>query len=148
MVVDGVRVGVGITHLQAGQLTIKLRSPEGTVAPLMSRPGYVEPADDGSKTSSGDASSLSGMTPVWFVEGGMTNAEDMGATIDSTQTICADDSECEFDPSSGSAAGNAFEDYLGETVIGEWMLCVGDSLNNFWSGTLESIAVTVYVTSP
>lgn len=143
--VDEAVVRIAATHTSIGDLTIKLRSPAGTVVTLVSRPGADEPADDGSNDSlTGDSSNLNAADPVTFVQSAATEAEEMGASLTSTQVVCRDDGVCSFNPNAGSATtsddlATAFD---GESGTGTWTLCIGDSLTGD-AGTLDSWSLTL-----
>ena len=141
--VGDVVVDLAIAHTWIGDLTIKLISPEGTLTTLMSRPGLIEDADDG-EGCCGDSSDLSEAATITFIEGGMTDAEDMGSTLEIDGVVCIDDMLCEYDPNPGAGPGFAFEDYVGEAANGTWTLCVGDSGFDH-EGTLHSFGISVVV---
>lgn len=140
--VGGVVVEIGIQHTFIGDLTFKLVSPSATTTTLLSRPGYLEPADDGSSLEWGDSSDLQGSTSISFIENAATDAESMGSTIEGLQHVCEDDMLCEFAPNPGAGPGLAFEDYLGEPITGIWKVCIGDS-TDMDTGTLQTASVSV-----
>ena len=143
-----VTVELGLNHTWVGDLVVKLEAPDGTVVPLMSRPGVDEPTDDGqNEGGSGDSSNATADFPWIFVDGGATDAELMGQSIDGSLAVCADDDECEFDPNSGSAMGEAFEDLVGLDPVGTWRLCIGGGAGGD-NGTIESINLDIGVVPP
>jgi subtilisin-like proprotein convertase family protein len=123
--VAGVSFDIGVTHGWIGDLTIKLLSPAGTVTTVLNRPGYVIP-DDGTGTL-GEASNLVASSVITFRDGGATDAELMGSTISPSQAVCQDDGLCDYAPNADSATPGVLADLHGESVLGDWQLCFGDS---------------------
>lgn len=123
--VDYVCPTVAMHHTWIGDLTIKLISPAGTVITLMSRPGWLEPADDG-YGSIGTRSDLAPKFPVTWRDGAPTSAEKMGFLIGEFQRVCKDDLVCVYDPDSGAAAPGKLAAFIGENAAGTWKLCAGD----------------------
>jgi hypothetical protein len=123
-------ISVSIGHGRCGHLTIKLQGPTGTIATLMSRPGAIEGTDDGSGALDG---ALAGMTPeysVSFDDAAPFFAENMGADFNGG-SICKNGGQiCEFAPDPGSALGpnTLAEAFGGTSAVGDWTLCVGDSV--------------------
>jgi len=143
--VDAVDIEAGIDHTWAGDLTIKLESPDGSVLGVMSRPGAAEATDDGVDGTFGDSSDLLASSPVAFLDGAVDSAESMGSGLGaSADVICQDDSVCDFSPAPDSVATppSNFAGFLGENASGDWTLCVGDS-NGFDTGSLESWTINV-----
>jgi len=127
--VDDVDVTIEAEHTWIGDLVFKVVSPAGTVATVLSRPGFAEPADDGTGCC-GDSSNLALTAPLTFSStNGMFDAETMGDTIPTGGVVCADDGECDFIPNSGAAAdsGDLSTIFDGENAAGTWQFCVGDS---------------------
>ena len=122
--VASVELEVGMSHTYIADLTIKLVSPMGTVVTLMSRPGRIETADDGSD-GMGDASDLAATNPITFVTGAATSAENMGNTINGG-VVCRDDSICSFAPDHGASTGGDLTMFAGETAHGTWHFCAAD----------------------
>src|SRR5690606_24946116 len=125
--VTGVTVDTKITHTWIGDVTTKLVSPDGSVLTLLSRPGFVEPADDG-QGCCGDSSEMAATSPLTFDDASANDAESMGAGLPgSTDVVCQDDGICDFFPNPGAAATPpaSFADLAGETASGTWTLCVG-----------------------
>jgi cysteine-rich repeat protein len=133
-VVDSVKVRVAMTHSYVGDLVLKLVSPSNTVVTLMSRPGVTEPTDDG-VSSGGDSSNLALGFPISFVTGGAKSAEDMGNTLNSSQTVCEDDAACVYAPAAGSATPGLLSAFIGQAAVGTWRFCAADGL----TGDLGSI---------
>jgi len=126
--IDDVNVNVGMEHTWAGDLVIKVVAPDMTTATVLSRPGFVEPADDGTG-GFGDSSDLVATSVLTYDDkGGGISAEDMGGTILGTAVICQDDLVCNYTSSPGAAAGVGLLDFNGLTVAaGDWQVCVGDA---------------------
>jgi uncharacterized repeat protein (TIGR01451 family) len=119
-------VQVAISHTFAGDLVIKLVNPADEVLTLASRPGFAEPADDGT-SGPGDSSNLSIASPILFDDAAATSAENMGSTIDTDGVICADDGECAFSPYPDTGPGTNLAQFNGQNGAGTWQVCVGDS---------------------
>ncbi|HEY6942205.1 proprotein convertase P-domain-containing protein [Dokdonella sp.] len=149
--ITNVALTTGITHTWAGDLTVKLISPSSTILGVFSRPGVAETADDGNDTAGfGDSSNLLSANPLSFADANAADAETMGGTLTSAQTICLNDSVCAYKANPGSVVGLAnFAGFNGATASGTWTLCVGDagsgdtgSLNS-WSITIDHVAPVV-----
>jgi len=132
---------IGVTSNWVGDNAVKLFSPSNTILSMLSFPGVSEPGDqDG--ICSGDSSDLSSSASISFADGYANDAETMGSTITSSQTVCVDDGQCQFFPNPDVAGnGTDFGDFAGESVNGNWQLCVGDACGG--SATLDSASVTI-----
>lgn len=142
--VDDVEVRVGIDHVWVGDLTIKLISPEGKTLTLLSRPGLDEQVDDGTDCC-GDSADLSKAFPLTFRDGGLADAEQIGASLPNpSQVVCKDDmmDPCEWVPNPGAGPGGTLADFRGDLAAGTWKLCVGDS-NLSDKGSLDAVALTI-----
>ncbi|MEM7585129.1 MAG: proprotein convertase P-domain-containing protein [Acidobacteriota bacterium] len=126
LIIEGVTVDLSMNHSWAGDLVVKVISPEGTVSTVMSRPGFDDMADDGTGCC-GDSSDLTETAPFSFDNGAGDSAEDMGSTIGGGEFICQDDGICSYSPAPGSGPGVDLSDFNGELASGDWMVCVGDS---------------------
>jgi uncharacterized repeat protein (TIGR01451 family) len=139
--VKDVTVELAASHTWVGDLTFKLRSPDGSILGLMSRPGHNEPTDDGT-ASVYESSDLLTTHPIRFTDAETVNdAENMGGTIGAAGVICRDDGQCQFFPNPGSVAGlTNLAGFAGENASGNWTLCIGDSgpgdIGTFQSWTL------------
>ena len=146
--VEDASVEVTMEHTWVGDLTIKLVSPTGTVATVLSRPGFDEPADDGDGCC-GNSSNLELGGPITFsTTNGLIDAETMGepGVPGNGIVVCTDDGECAFIPNPGSAidSGNLSTIFDGEEAAGNWQLCVGDSVGED-SGNLASAVLDLEV---
>lgn len=144
VVVADASVRLAASHTWVGDLTLKLRSPAGTILGLMSLPGANEPADDGS-TFSNTSANLAATSPITFVDGAATSAEAMGAGLGSSAVVCvAAGSPCEYAPAPGSIAQppSSFAGFVGESAEGVWTLCAGDS-ENFDTGSLTAVTLNL-----
>ena len=115
-------VKVAIEHGEVGDLVIKVRSPDGAITTLMSRPGFAEGADDGAGNG-GDKSSMKKVFPVGFRDAGLVDAEMMGIG----NVVCQDDGLCDYFPNPGSGPGTNLADFFGITSVGVWTVCFGDA---------------------
>ncbi|HXU44423.1 MAG TPA: proprotein convertase P-domain-containing protein [Thermoanaerobaculia bacterium] len=147
--VNDVTVQVRLTHTWVGDLTIKLVGPTSIVTTLVSRPGVIETADDGTDTAGvGDSSNLLAANPLTYEQVAVPESETMGSVpnLSTTQTICVDlGSPCNYNPNRGAALTTS-EDlsaaYDGTTKVGNWQLCIGDSAGQDL-GTLDGWTLTV-----
>ncbi|HET6545139.1 MAG TPA: hypothetical protein VFG55_00150 [Rhodanobacteraceae bacterium] len=141
--VTSVTVKTNITHSHVGDLVAKLVSVDGSVLTLFNRPGFAEPADDGSG-GFGTPANLASTSPLTFADGSANDAESMGAILDDSGTICQALGICDYFPNPGAATvpPATFADLAGETASGIWSLCVGDAgAGN--PGTLQGWSITI-----
>ena len=133
--ITGVEMDMEITHTWLGDLTIKITSPAGTLTTAMATPGQPGVADDGS-TCCGSSADLDG-TPINFANGNTFDAEDMGVAGD---PVCSGAGDCDYFPNPDGAPGTDFDDFLAESAIGMWTICVGDGAaadtGDIWDFTL------------
>jgi subtilisin-like proprotein convertase family protein len=128
-------------HSFVGDLTIKLVSPANTVVTLMSRPGVLEAADDGSG-GPGDESNLTSVSPITWVTGAATSAENMGISIGDAQAVCQADGICSFNPNAGAATPGNLASFNGQAFAGTWKFCAGDS--GFADlGSIDRVTLTI-----
>jgi cysteine-rich repeat protein len=139
--ISAVEVELGITHTWIGDLVIKLISPANTVVTLMSRPGLVEFADDGT-SGVGEDSNLTSASPITFVQGAAASAENMGAGLTNGQTSCLSNAICEYSPNAGAATPLTLAAFNGQSSPGTWQLCVGDS-GAVDTGTIDAVTLTI-----
>lgn len=132
---QSIKFFVAISHSQVGDLTIKLESPEGTVATMMSRPGFAEPDDDGAGCC-GSETDWDGDL-LRFDDAAAVSAEAMGA---SGEAVCTKDGICDYASAPGSATGLGLADFDGENPNGTWFCCAGDSEED-GDGTLDDCFV-------
>ncbi|MEO6349374.1 MAG: proprotein convertase P-domain-containing protein [Candidatus Limnocylindrales bacterium] len=133
--VTNVTVQVAITHAWLGDITIKLRSPSGTILALAERPQGDGPTnnvgDDGAGAAVGDSSDLLATYSLAFNDAYFHDPEKMGQGLTSAQTACQDDGKCQYFPNPDQArvVGNSvgsFNSFDGELANGNWTLGVGD----------------------
>ena len=124
--VGSVVIEVGVEHTWAGDMTLKLVSPSGAIATLVSRPGMAESDDDGTGCC-GSQADLDSQFPLTFDEMTGFDAETMGVNLSSGQTICEDDGECAFFPNAGAATTGTLSGLVGEAIEGIWQVCMGDA---------------------
>lgn len=136
-----VELTVGIDHVWVGDLVLKLVSPMGTVSTMFSRPGLDDVADAYDEDN-GDSSHISAGYPITFRDGAADDAETMGDTVNGTKTVCKDDSRCVYHPSPDKGPGNGFADFLGESPVGDWRVCLADGDDND-EGHLQIATLTV-----
>lgn len=134
-----VKVNVAVSHTQVGDLTIKLESPAGTLVTLMSRPGLLEAADDGTECC-GFESDWDGSL-VRFADAAQVSAEAMGVA---GLAVCSEDDVCDYASAPGSAEGLGLADFEGEDPNGTWLCCVGDGAPGD-VGTLDDCALDLSI---
>ena len=147
--VENVSVQVAMEHTFIGDLTVKLVSPAGTIATLLSRPGFDELADDGDGCC-GNNTNLDISSPLVYASDAANDAELMGDDLATTDdVVCQDNGICNYFPNPGAAAdsGDLSTIFDGEGATGDWQLCVGDSFA-FDTGNLDSATVDVLVALP
>jgi subtilisin-like proprotein convertase family protein len=138
-VVD-VTIVTALEHDWIGDLVFKLESPDGSVLGLLSRPGFAEPADDGTGAIGSSSASMLATFPLTFSDQAPFDAEKMGDELSFGEVVCRDGpTQCEFFPNPDSIARppERFADLAGESANGVWRLCIGDSVE-FDTGTLVS----------
>ena len=121
-----VTLGVGLDHTWVGDLTLRVMNPKGKLLTVFNRPGGPLLPDDGTSCC-GDSSNLAKDHPLTFKNSGAFDPAIIGKSIGSGQIICKDDAQCEYKPNHGLGPGLDFNDFLGDTVEGSWMVCLGDS---------------------
>ncbi len=132
--ITDVDVIVDIAHTWAGDLVVKLESPEGTVVDLWSRPGFDEPADDGAGCC-GIAADLA--------LGNTYEIDDAAAASSETMGSGGDDPIDSFVlHSSGFMNERALTTLNGEASGGTWTLYVGDAAAGD-SGTLDGFTLQI-----
>ncbi|MCA9715162.1 MAG: proprotein convertase P-domain-containing protein, partial [Myxococcales bacterium] len=138
--VNDVDVEIGLNNSWVGDLIIKLESPDGTITTLLSRPGTMEAADDGSGCGQ-DSSDLIASSPITFTDGGAKDAELMGNTLGTSQKVCQDDMECEYNPNAGAAVPGTLGDLVGADVVGTWRVCVADGCGA--NGSYDTVSLSI-----
>ncbi|HOX72964.1 proprotein convertase P-domain-containing protein [Dokdonella sp.] len=143
-------VTVAMSHTFVGDLTIKLFSPGGTPITLVSRPGVVETADDGNDTAGfGENSNLAIANPLTYDDTAPNPSEQMGKVPSDLATgdiICAfAGSPCTYAPSPGAATAGNLGSLNGQSKVGNWSLCLGDSAAAD-TGTLDGWTLTLGTT--
>jgi subtilisin-like proprotein convertase family protein len=132
---------LAISHTWVGDLTIKLKSPSGTIVTLLNRPGSTAP-DDGTDAPAGDSSNISPASPIGFVDASADSAELMGNTIVDTQAVCQDDARCSYAPAADTAPAGNLATFNGESATGDWIVYIADSAGAD-TGTLNAVCLAV-----
>jgi subtilisin-like proprotein convertase family protein len=135
-------VELGVTHTWIGDLVVKLISPANTVVTLLSRPGYVEPADDGTNAAYGDSSNISNASPITFSQSAVVSAETMGTSLGTNEVACGTDLVCSYLPANGAAAAGDLSAFNGQISPGTWKLCIGDS-GSMDTGSIDAVTLTI-----
>lgn len=152
-VVSSVSITLQLMHTWVGDLTVKLRSPAGTILTVLNRPGSNAP-DTGADTPVGDSSDWPGGTSIAFGDGLGPEAETMGAGIGAAQNICLDNGVCAHDPSPDTAVvpPAGFSGLNDEVAGGIWTLCIGDGaaqdIGTFQSWSLNLTHASVFTATP
>ena len=123
--VAGLTVEVDMSHTWIGDLVIKLEGPDGTLVTLLSRPGFAEPADDGTGCC-GTSTDIFLSDPITYADGAGTAAEDM--------------------PGGGGtfAPNDALSTFISDSITGNWTLYVGDAVGSDF-GTLDGLTLHIDV---
>lgn len=131
--IKGIEVGVAITHYTVGELTIKLRGPDGTIITLASRPGLLEWADNGFDDEftqgSGAVADVDLAYMIFFNDTASVVGEDIGKGL-STNQVVGLVGPTKFRPDRGKAPGptKLVDAFVGKFADGQWTMCVGDSV--------------------
>jgi subtilisin-like proprotein convertase family protein len=119
-IVAYVSVEIEASHTWIGDLVLKLDGPAGLMT-LMSRPGYVEAADDG-EGCCGDSDNW--ISVQWFDDGGPDISENMGNYDGGSGVVPPG---MVWHPDGGVlGAMSLVATYGGTNAVGEWTLYVGD----------------------
>ena len=70
----------------------------------------------------------------------------MGSTLRNNEAVCADDSQCSFEPNPGSGPG-VLGDLVGNDAEGTWQLCLGDGARGD-STSLDSFGLDLVLEPP
>jgi len=141
--IGSVELELGIVHPWLGDLVMKLRSPMGQVVTVMSRPGVIEPFDDGQgQFSQGTHARLVKEFPINFNDESEFDAEGMGMELGPMHAACRDDGICDYHPNAGAGPGRGLDDFHGEVAAGTWLVCVGDS-GDMDQGSVDRITLTL-----
>ncbi len=133
--IKGIEVGVAITHDTVGQLTIKLRGPDGTVITFASRPGLAEWDDKGTDVmqwgvvQQGALANMELATMIFFNDTASVLGEDIGKGLSTNQVVGLSPPDT-FRPDRGKAIGptTLASAFVGKFADGQWSMCVGDSV--------------------
>jgi subtilisin-like proprotein convertase family protein len=137
-----------IQHPWVGDLTIKLKSPAGTVLTILERPkgnGTENPPGDNGTDADTDSSNLSASTSIAFNDIYVNDAESMGGLLGDADTVCEHDSTCIFSPNPDTATSQAdfSAAFDGQSVAGDWTLFIGDSDATAGSGYLSEWSISI-----
>ncbi len=130
--IDNVVVTVGMNHTWVGDLVIKLESPAGSVLTLLSRPGLVETADDGTGCC-GDSSNLANDQWITYDDTAGTPAESLGAAQPGSNDII---------PNGSYSPNMALAGLDGQNAVGTWKLYIGDSAGGD-TGSIDYWAIRI-----
>jgi subtilisin-like proprotein convertase family protein/truncated hemoglobin YjbI len=134
--VESVELSFAADTTWIGDATIKIVSPDDKILTVLNRPTDGAPLPDngsnGNGNDNGRGVDLLKKDKLTFKNGGATPAADMGATLSDNfpqpgDFVCQDDAKCEYAPSPGNGPGVDFSDFRGDTTVGDWKVCVGDS---------------------
>lgn len=141
--VKDITVTAAIGHTWAGDITIKLVSPDDKILTIASRPGYNEANDNGSGCCGANAD-ISPTHPLIFKDSAMQSAEAIGSGLGMAQVVCMDDGidPCEWSPFPGAGPGANFADFYGDAAAGTWRFCIGDT-NMTDAGVLDAVKFDV-----
>ncbi len=141
-IITDIDLTIGMSHTWVGDLTIKLVSPGGTVLTLLSRPGFAEPADDGTGCC-GDSSDLGFAFAITYDDASPNDAELLGSTIvGGLIGDPANGSPNNYFPNPDTGPGVALSDFNNQNALGNWTLYIGDSAGQD-TGTLDAWSMTI-----
>ena len=86
----------------------------------------------------GDSSDLAASSVLTFDDASSIDAEIMGSTLLSTETICLNDGICTYFPNPDGDPGANLGDFNGQQLGGTWTVCAGDSASTD-TGTLQTV---------
>jgi hypothetical protein len=58
--------------------------------------------------------------------------------------VCKDDGKCAWAPNPGAGPGTGLKDFKGESPVGAWRVCVGDSLFDHF-GIIDRVELKMLV---
>lgn len=131
--VQSALLALSADHTYVGDLQFALVSPAGITLTMLNRPG--RPLSD----PNGSTSDLQASSPITFRDGGLYDAETMGAG--DPGVVCLDDGRCDYRPNpDGAGISTTFSGFGGGIAGGVWRICAydlaaGDS-GNLVSATL------------
>lgn len=155
---------LGVTHPRVGELTFFAATGNGTRAFMMRRPGFAE-----NTNFTGPGGAVAGLSSkqalrFTFCDGNatdpdcdLTSAELIGDGLQSTETVCAGQELCSYKSNAGDLENVEASTLLGglrgfklkeanttKFLTPNWNVCVHDPVPNEYSGTLDSMQVTVW----
>ncbi|MBK8266600.1 MAG: group 1 truncated hemoglobin [Nannocystis sp.] len=128
-IIDGVKLtSFSLTHTWLGDVVVKVVAPDNTAITVLSRPGFAEPADNGTG-GVGDSSNIEAGFPISFADDGAKDAELMGnESALSNFVVCKEaPMACSYLPNPGAATAGNFASLKGKAANGNWQVCVGDA---------------------
>lgn len=125
--ISGVDVTLSLDHTFVGDLTIKLKSPSGTIVTLLNRPGLFT-LDNGVQTG-GDDSNFGAGFPITYDDSAGDSAEDMGVSLLDDEVIGdpGNGSPDAYVPDADGAGNDLLATFNGENANGTWTLYLADS---------------------
>lgn len=136
-------VEISMSHTYIGDLVMKLESPQGTRATLVSRAGLAEVGDDGAGCC-GDSSNLAFANPIVFDDVFTLSSELMGADAPGTGDVIGRGTAFAYQfQSSGFGVSQELANFIGEDPVGDWRLYIGDSAGADL-GTLDGWSITFH----
>jgi subtilisin-like proprotein convertase family protein len=133
--VQSVMLALAADHTYVGDLQFSLVSPGGITLTLLNRPG--RPSAD----PNGSTSDLQSSSPITFRDGGLYDAETMGAG--DPGVVCLDDGRCDYRPNpDGASTPTTFSGFVGGVAGGGWRICAYD-LASGDTGSLVSASLIV-----
>jgi hypothetical protein len=123
-IIDDIWLEIDNSHTWVGDLVIKLEGPGGDLLTLVSRPGFDEPADDGSGCCGSSSDWILGNVQS-FMDGAALHAELMGdaGTPIPPQTL----QPTGIYDGSGTPTTSLVGTFGGTNAVGLWRLHIGDS---------------------
>lgn len=127
-IITGLSVTVAMEHAYIGDLTLKLRGPDGTTVFLLDRPGLAGNPDNG-VDGGGYSANLSTDHPITFDDDAVLPSEYMGIFYPNDHDIVGSVAGTdEYFPYSDTVHNfGALGDFNGKSIVGDWKLILGDS---------------------
>lgn len=135
--IDDLNITIGLRHFWIGDLTIKLRAPDGTTLTLLNRPGHPD-------EFFGTFSDFAFQFPITYDDkaAGGWSAEDMGGPGCGTVGSGSDACGSAFLPAPEGLEGTSLADFDNHRINGEWTLYIGDSASSQAFATLDQWILT------
>lgn len=134
-VTTDVNIHIRLDHTWVGDLVMKVKGPTGVVTTMYSRPGFAEPADDGTGCCGSSSDFIIANLQKFDNDGGFPSAEGIGGTGNPVPAST-------WTPDAGATGLPGLDAYDGTDPNGTWTIYVGDGAGGD-IGTIDYLAVEV-----